>query len=259
MNIKKYFINILQDQRKKTFLQYSISILLFILVIFMIFNFLSSFNSPSSNRYDKYDSASGRYIDTYKGTLTRWEDFVNINFLEDIQKAGMEIDSYDTLHTILEYFFTYSYPHIESLSIKKNSLKSINGTFNFILTSNIGQNFNIIANVPDNKKINIDIFSDNNKIYSYHSDFYQRIYDNKNLIDKILPKVLKLKNGTQFEVRKNYQGYYEISIMSCGNQTLNNEAREIINQWLESINLNKDDFNFLLPKRCDGDNKHHHH
>ena len=258
MDIKNYINNILQDQRKKGLIQIIGSGALITIILLFLFIFLPYIFS-NRDPYDKYDSTSGRYINTYKGTSTGWENFVDITFLEKIQQAGMQIDSYDKLQTILEYFFTYSYPNIKSLAIKKKSLKKDNENYLFTLSSNTGQEFQVNTKPQSNDKISIEITSNNNKIYTYDASFYQKFYDNKNLIDKMLPKNLTLSNGTQFTVVKNYLGNYEISIQSCGDTTLNDEALKLTNNWLESVNLNQSDFTFNIPKKCDGDNAHHTH
>lgn len=259
MNLQEIIKTKLQNEKTAKLLQLLSVLFLIALAIFIFSNSFSFLFTPKRDQYDKYDPVAKDYLNTYKGAVTGLEGFVNLHFLEEVQKSGMQIDSYSKMHNILEYFFTYSYPDFKSLSLQKGSLKKEENDFSFTLVSDSEQKFNIIATVPKANQLNLEIKSHNNLIYFYKHDFYDHIYDNKNLIDKLLPKKLKLQNQKQLVVRKNIlKNRYEIMITSCGDKAQNQEARKVVADWLETINLDKKDFNFVIPKSCDGENTHNH-
>ena len=248
--------NNIKNNKVFSFLLIILSIIIFF--IFCIFLFKDYFNN-STNKIKK-DPISGENLDFYQGTNSgEWDKYIKIyslHFIKDNSK--MQINSYNKTESIIKKFITFSYPNINTVSYKKNSIKEQNQVYEFEIVSDTKQTFLISVKELPNDQISIDFYNHKTKIFTYDESTFKKIYTNPTKLSQFLPKTFRTTNNLQYTINENLNGQYEISVESCGDQKIINQVKELANKWLIEINFNPEEISFQIPNYCDDDGHHHH-
>ena len=170
----------------------------------------------------------------------------------------MSINTFTKISSLIEQFITFSYPQIKTVSYNKDSIKEQGRTYSFKITADTGQVFDITTTEISDTQISTDFYSYNNKIFSFNESDFKTIYTHPSKLALLLPKTFYLSEEKQVTISKNLDGQYQISVESCGDQSIINQAKERVNKWLLETNFNPEEINFLTPNYCDDDGHNHH-
>lgn len=66
------------------------------------------------------------------------------------------------------------------------------------------------------------------------------------------------KSGNEITIKQQYyisgESYLEISVNSCGDESIQNEALESAKKWVDSLHVNPEDYiYYVIPDLCDGE------
>ena len=230
-----------------------------ILIAFLAFLFINQQNY-NSDQFQK-NPISGEDINLYSGaSISSWDKYVKIYSLHNIKdKSSMSINTFSKVSSLIEQFITFSYPQIKTVSYNKDSIKEQGKTYSFKITADTGQVFDITTTEISDTQISTDFYSYNDKIFSFNESDFKTIYTHPSKLALLLPKTFYLSEEKQVTISKDLDGQYQISVESCGDQSIINQAKERVNKWLLETNFNPEEINFLTPNYCDGDGHNHHH
>lgn len=227
---------------------YALAIAGVILVIFMGYYLIATGNNDSY-----IDSASGErvYIQITGGMPVEGTEIVG---MQAIQNEGLNVEAFKSARNKMMEFFSYAYPKVEKLSYKKDSVKVSDGVYSFLLTSNQGHKFNCEISGTTAQQYNVKISEGGSVILNYDSKAIKEpMKDISTLADKHLPHVFKVggKDAILSYIRRTQK--YEISFNNCGDETLKQEARQKVDEWLKDLNYNPSDLEIYIPNLCDGE------
>lgn len=252
---KQRLDNIKNNQVLSRVLAVATIIIFFLFITFLYINF----QNRNSDRFQK-NNISGEDINLYTGAAdTSWDKYVKIYSLHNIKdKSSMSINTFTKTASLIKQFITFSYPEIKTVSYNKDSIKEQGKAYSFKITADTGQVFDITTTEISDTQISTDFYSHNNKIFSFNESNFKTIYTHPSKLALLLPKTFYLSEEKQVTISKNLDGQYQISVESCGDQSIINQAKERVNKWLLETNFNPEEINFLTPNYCDDDGHNHH-
>ncbi|MBR3248538.1 hypothetical protein IKF89_00710 [Candidatus Saccharibacteria bacterium] len=211
-----------------------------------------------ANRQDSHtyvDSVSGETINTLNTGAISSDGPVFVGY-EQVA-SQMDSDLASAVKNQLQVFFHNTLPQVEKISYKKDSLATEGDTYIFTLVASDGKEF--IAQLTGTTKNNyqLTLSYKGGTVLSY--DALKIITPTKNPLDLVnyLPHTInqsEIPTVTVSRVGRERGSLtrYEISVNSCGDQSIKTRALELTNQWLKQKGFNPSDFNFEIPDYCDG-------
>jgi hypothetical protein len=160
---------------------------------------------------------------------------------------------------VLITYFTYQYPHYEQISyLAKDGVDIDGNTYSLNLVSDTGKVYRAKIEANSKNDYQVTILSNNQELIKYKSTDSPKTIRNKEVFAKNeLPHTFELTDGTEATLlKRNYDGKYELSLNACGDQELIEEAKTLADEWIESVNFNKDEIEYEVPNYCDGEAAH---
>ena len=211
-----------------------------------------------ANRQDSHtyvDSVSGETVNTLNtGAIS--DDSPTFIGYEQVA-SQMDSDLTTAVKSQLQVFFHNTLPQAEKVSYKKDSLAIEGDTYNFTLVASDGKEFVAQLTGISKNDYKLTLTYKGGTVLSY--DAPKIITPVKNPLDLVnyLPHTINQSEIPTVTVSKvgRERGSltrYEISVNSCGDQSIKTRALELTNQWLKQKGFNPSDFSFEIPDYCDG-------
>jgi hypothetical protein len=229
-----------------------IAVLAIIFVTFLL--------ATSNSDLTTIDDPSGQKILT-KNTGAITGDLVNYIGFEILTEKGIDPDTYGDIAKIIRSYFSYQYPHFNRVSYRAKDGVNIDGNkYKITAESNSGALFKIEINVESRNDYTIKISDKTAEIFTYKNSERSTITKNKETFaSSNLPHTITLEDGTEATLSKRtYDDTLELSLNSCGDENLKNEADEAMKAWIVSKNYKIEDIQYDIPDYCDGEDEHIH-
>lgn len=175
-----------------------------------------------------------------------------INFVK-LKNSGVPEKTYQDVFAIVSDYFTKVYGKSSNLSLDKESFKQDGNKYSFTLISIEREKFDCTLELLEDNKFKISITQNGDALYSYDSSlFVAPKRDPASIVARYLPYRGKTESGVEYTFRVRADGEYELSVNSCKNQGIKNEAMNSLVNWLTDKGYDIEDFNIDIPDYCDG-------
>ena len=187
------------------------------------------------------------------GTLVTAHNAANIINFTKIKDSGMPLQIYNKLYLITTEYFTTVYGGESNLSLDKESFKREGDKYEYDLISINKNTYHFSVDVTDSK-LKLKITQGGDELYSYDGTNLVTPKKSPNSIkNRYLPYRGKTKSGVDFTLRLRADDKFEISVNSCHNQEIKDEARAATSEWLTNLGYDINDFDVQIPEYCDRD------
>lgn len=224
------------------------------LIIFGIYAFRTIKNGEPVATTDK---ASGeKIIEANTGAM---ESGVALIGFDAIMEQGIKGDAYVGIIETITNFFDLAYPDYSSVSYVKNSIEKDEEQYDYALKarSNTGENFDLHVSGINATNYQVKIYQNGDLLLDYDSSREALVLKSAGLLWKDLPFTFRLSNGTQgqFVFSRSDDGTvtYYISVNTCGDEDLQQEARTKVYSFLQRNNYDPSEISIKFPNTCDGE------
>lgn len=185
------------------------------------------------------------------GTLVTAHNVANIVNFTKLKTFGMSQLMYDKLYLLTTEYFTAVYGSESNLSLDKDSFKHKGTTFEYDLISLQKDKYHFIVDTKDDK-LAFKITKGGDEIYKYDGTGLVAPKKNPNSIkNRYLPYRGQTASGIDYTFRIRADDKFEISVNSCHNQEIKDEARAATAEWLAKHGYDINDFEIQIPEYCD--------
>lgn len=224
------------------------SVFCLIALLFAFINFTST--TPEKSAYEITDPVSGITYSTLAGKYMPDND-LSIIGLELLSRTGIQPQVLSEAITTFISYINYTNIQCNKISIYKDKVSYEDKTLRFSVKPNSGPDYNIEIKNLDDKNFQMKIGTNKGELLSYDSSRFKTLAkDPVSLFKNHLPHSGQTASGKSYGFTMNGNGDYEITVNSCGDQTIKDEALESVKSWLKSINYDPDELNIVIPEYC---------
>lgn len=219
----------------------------FVVLIVCVFQFSNM--APRTDNMVK-DSVSGVLYSTYAGQPSAADRILTLGF-ERVYDKTANGGVYEDMVNDLKHFIIYTETNAKKISYVDNSLKIDGMTTTFEMRTDTNKTFKVECTKNADSKYSLSISNSRGELLSYDSSvFVGETKDPQTLFKKHLPHSGKTASGISYGFTMNSKGEYEISVNSCGDNAIKQEAKNDVEAWLKSLKYNPKDLKIVIPDRC---------
>ena len=219
-------------------------------IVFLIFYIISlSRDSGSNNSRLIKDAASGVEYSDYSGQPSTKNSLSSIGF-EKLLESGINSNVYDYLMSNITTFISSTNDRIKTISYVKDSINKSDGSFSFSFRTDQGKNYTVNCNASGND-YEFTLEDNIGTVFSYDSKQHVTAKRAPLSLDKNhLPHSGKTSAGLNYSLDMEGNGDYVVSVNSCNNQDIRDDALNSAKEWLSSIGYDPADFNLKIKDYC---------
>ncbi len=228
-----------------------------ILIALIIFVVYAVYSVKSAEPIATKDKASGeKVIEANTGAPGNGVALIGFDALTE---NGIKSEPYVEIVKTISNFFDLAFPKYERLSYVANSIAFSDETYDygFKAKSNTGDEFDIRVNGLNATNYQVKIYNAGNLLLDYDSSKEALITKSAGQLWKDLPFTFTLSDKTQgqfvyYQSDDGERSYY-ISVNTCGNEKLKQEARTKVYSFLQRNNYDPSEITINFPDTCDGE------